>query len=78
MTLGSTSELILAMIRAGRPSSAWTPLAVDQGDEAVGQVLGGDGQPLPVVALRVAGEQVEQALASSPNSGRQVKKLRSV
>ena len=36
------------------------PLALDQGDEPVGQVLGGDDQLVPVVALRVAGQQVEQ------------------
>ena len=48
------------MIRAGRPASACSALAVDQRDEPVGQVHRGDDQLLPGVPLRVAGQEVEQ------------------
>ena len=34
MIWGSTSEFILAMIRAGRPASACATLALDQGAQA--------------------------------------------
>ena len=60
MTPGSTSEFILAMIRAGRPASAcWRSRSISAIDP-VGQVHRGDDQLVPVVALRVAGQQVEQ------------------
>ena len=38
---GSTSEFILAMIRAGQAGLGVLPLAVDQADQAVGQVPSG-------------------------------------
>ena len=61
MILGSTSEFILAMIRAGRPARACARLALDQRGQPAGQVHGGDDQLVPVVAaLRVAGQQVEE------------------
>ena len=45
---GSTSEFILAMIRAGRPALAWCRLAMDQRAHPVGQMGRSDDQLLPV------------------------------
>ncbi len=60
MIWGSTSEFILAMIRAGRPASACARSRSIRRGQPVGQVPGRDDQLVPVVGLRVAGQQVEE------------------
>ena len=60
MIWGSTSELSLAMIRAGLPASACARSRSISAAQPVGQVRRGDDQLVPVVGLRVAGQQVEE------------------
>ena len=61
MIWGSTSEFILAMIRAGWPASACAHLALDQRRTAgSARCAGATISLFQSFALRVAGQQVEE------------------
>ena len=60
MIWGSTSELSLAMIRAGLPASAWARSRSMSAASRFARWVGCDDQLVPVVALRVARQQVEE------------------